>query len=350
MPTGQVAVRVKPVKTEPCDLPVEPLNLTQREENSKMSENHEISGALSNANHSISIQGTKQVINEHLHVAVERAKQRSNSTCYYMPGKVSGESVQFLLDTACIKSVLANHVFERLPPGLKSQLQGGKLRLSFDIMEEQFVETFVVSEQRADASLSISFLAHQGCVIDFEKAILYVNSKELPCVDKAGIVIKASKHVVNDTGCQNQLKCESSKSAGFVLSVNCIQTLSGFIPTHVEDKNVRQGNYTKPLRSKNCQPVIHASHNACSKVDKILDVNGITQPINSDKRARYMVRYTRLTDAIEIPKRHQCAGTDTTLTRSELAKHLVRRKKPPDKNTNMPTRKLGRIHFSQTVG
>ena len=45
------------------------------------------------------------------------------SSSFFLPGKVMGRPVQFLIDTGCTSNLLSRHVFDRLPTEMKNRLQ-----------------------------------------------------------------------------------------------------------------------------------------------------------------------------------------------------------------------------------
>ena len=50
--------------------------------------------------------------------AVVQALERPYTTSYFLPGKLEGQSVQFL-DTGCTTNLLSKHVFDRLPERIR---------------------------------------------------------------------------------------------------------------------------------------------------------------------------------------------------------------------------------------
>ena len=51
----------------------------------------------------------------------QQVYDRPHQASYFIPGRVEGRPVQFLLDTGCTTNLLGKHVFDRLPERIKSQ-------------------------------------------------------------------------------------------------------------------------------------------------------------------------------------------------------------------------------------
>ena len=60
---------------------------------------------------------------EVLEEAVVQALERPYTTSYFLPGKLEGKPVQFLVDTGCTTNLLSKHVFDRLPERIKCRLE-----------------------------------------------------------------------------------------------------------------------------------------------------------------------------------------------------------------------------------
>ena len=54
---------------------------------------------------------------------VAQVLERPYTTSYFLPGKLEGRPVQFLIDTGCTTNLLSKHVFDRLPERIKSGLE-----------------------------------------------------------------------------------------------------------------------------------------------------------------------------------------------------------------------------------
>ena len=47
--------------------------------------------------------------------------KRPYEASYFLPGKLAGRPVHYLLDTGCTTNLLGKHVFDKLPPHIRSQ-------------------------------------------------------------------------------------------------------------------------------------------------------------------------------------------------------------------------------------
>ena len=93
--------------------------------------------------------------------AVTQVLDRPYTTSYFLPGKLEGKSVQFLIDTGCTTNLLSRHVFDWLPERIKSGLEEsdshcvmadgtqlpfyGVLRLPLRVRDVKAEEIFMVS-------------------------------------------------------------------------------------------------------------------------------------------------------------------------------------------------------------
>ena len=55
--------------------------------------------------------------------AAVQALERPYTTSYFLPGKLEGKPVQFLVDTGCTTNLLSKHVLNRLPERVRSELE-----------------------------------------------------------------------------------------------------------------------------------------------------------------------------------------------------------------------------------
>ena len=194
------AVRVYPTAVEPCSEALVAPERFQREDNSTTARNYEKSGICMNASPSTEIARDRIVGQEF--APTNQLIDDLKHTCYYIPGKISSKSVQFLIDTGCTRSVLSKNMFDRMPLNIREKLQPndlqgimadgsilpmiGKITIPCTVRNEVFNETFIVSTITDDAILGVSFLKEKGCTLNCSKSVLCLNGKELPCVDKTG--------------------------------------------------------------------------------------------------------------------------------------------------------------------
>jgi len=132
---------------------------------------------------------------------------------YFLPGKVSGKPVTFLLDSGCTKNLLSRHVFDALPHKERREIEPyigehgtladgscipfyGIIVLTGRVRDQVIQETFVVSQLEEDAILGMPFLKRHRCRINFSKFAILMASKELTCVDKSGCPLMGGVQVV----------------------------------------------------------------------------------------------------------------------------------------------------------
>ena len=135
------------------------------------------------------------------------------NTCYFLPGKVQGKPVRFLIDTGCTTNLLAKHVFDRLPPSSRQTLRPytdshgtmadgstlpfyGVIELPCRIRDVMVTETFIVSKLGDDAILGMPFLVTNECSMEFGRPILKLKDRSLACIDRQGNALVSSVQVV----------------------------------------------------------------------------------------------------------------------------------------------------------
>ena len=103
-----------------------------------------------------------------------RIVRRPYGASYFLPGKLAGHPVHFLIDTGCTTNLLGKHVFDRLPPYVRSQMEEcdshgvmadgtrlpfyGVIRASLQLREAKAEDSFVISQISEDAILGMPFL------------------------------------------------------------------------------------------------------------------------------------------------------------------------------------------------
>ena len=149
----------------------------------------------------------------------------------FLPGKVEGHSVKFLLDSGCTLNLLSCAVFEKLPESLKRSISAykvpgkladgsalpfhGQLELSVRLRSEQARITMVVADIEFDAILGMPFFHDHACEIMFGDATLVMNGKPLRCTNQYGIDFTSKIQVVSSVtipACSEKLiKCRLCK-------------------------------------------------------------------------------------------------------------------------------------------
>jgi len=144
----------------------------------------------------------------HAHEVSPQDKNRSVSaqpygSSYFLPGKLAGKAVTFLLDTGCTTNLLSRHLFNTHSVRDRASLEPyegehgtladgscipfyGIIELTGRIRDQVINETFIVSQLKEDAILGIPFLKRHRCHIDFNKSAVVMARRELACVDRFG--------------------------------------------------------------------------------------------------------------------------------------------------------------------
>ena len=152
--------------------------------------------------------------------------------CLYIPGKVAGQKVQYLVDTGCSDNVLSRALFNQLPRSVQAELvvdqtsarmaDGtglliyGSVTLPCRIRTVQVPIPFRVANITDDAILGMRFLNDNKCSIVMDKGMLLLGDQPLACVDRTGHPIVNRVQVVQTTtivpGREAQLICRVTTS------------------------------------------------------------------------------------------------------------------------------------------
>ena len=173
-------------------------------------------------------------------IEVEQAQQifdKPHQASYFVPGKVEGRPVQFLIDTGCTTNLLAKHVFDRLPEKIRSQKREyakyglladgtrlpfyGILQLDVRLRQVKTTEVFIISQLNEDAILGMPFLVERQCRMDFKRPVLLLDGQELKCTDRQGRLLSNQIQAVR----REVLLPESEKT------VLCRVTSRNYCPT-----------------------------------------------------------------------------------------------------------------------
>ena len=145
----------------------------------------------------------------------------------YVPGKIAGSSVTYLLDTGATDNILAKSVFNQLPSKIKSQLNHqtstasladgsglliyGSITLNCRVRCVPTEITFYVANVAEDAILGMQFFTDYQCHLLLDTAILKIGGHELYCVDKHGNNLSVKVQVTRATripaNSEYQLQC-----------------------------------------------------------------------------------------------------------------------------------------------
>jgi len=133
---------------------------------------------------------------------------------YFLPGKVAGKTVTFLLDSGCTTN-LSHRVFDALPHKERRGIEPyagehatladescipfyGIIELTRCVCDQVIQKTFIISQLEEDAILGMPFFKRHGCRIDFSKSAMLMAGKELTCVDKFGRPLLGGVQVVRN--------------------------------------------------------------------------------------------------------------------------------------------------------
>ena len=130
----------------------------------------------------------------------------------FLPGRVVGQTVQFLLDTGCTTNLIAKHVFDRLPKAVRGEIQEydsygsmadgtrlpfyGMITIPMRLRNMKFDETFVICGIKEDLILGMPFLVKHHCAVEFGRSALVVEGQSLMCTDRQGRNLSSGIQVV----------------------------------------------------------------------------------------------------------------------------------------------------------
>jgi len=103
---------------------------------------------------------------------------------YFLPGKIAGKAVTFLLDSGCTMNLISCQLFDTLSAKLRGEMEPydgeygtladrscipfyGIVELMRRVRDQAIRETLIVSQLKEDAILGMPFLKRHGCHIDF---------------------------------------------------------------------------------------------------------------------------------------------------------------------------------------
>jgi len=142
-----------------------------------------------------------------------RVRVQPYSGSYFLPGKIAGKAVTFLLNSGCTPNYLSRWLFDILSTrgnaglvpyqGELSTLADGScipfngiIELTGRVCDQAIQETFIVSQPKEDAILGMPFLMRYKRHINFSKSAVVMAGRELACVDKFGRPLVVSVQVV----------------------------------------------------------------------------------------------------------------------------------------------------------
>ena len=130
----------------------------------------------------------------------------------FVPGRVGGRNLAFLVDTGCTHNLLSRTVFDRLPAPIRQHMKTqestatmadgsglpiyGSIRLEGRLRNTKFVADFLVCRISDDGILGMSFLREQDCSVACDKGLLVMRGTPIPCTDKMGRLLSNKVQVV----------------------------------------------------------------------------------------------------------------------------------------------------------
>ena len=138
-----------------------------------------------------------------------RAQQSAGTQGYYLPGHLSGERVQCLIDSGCTVSVVSCDTFRSLPRRIRETLEGkegvahvadgsetrtlGYVTLKGRLRHWRFPShRFLVADVVDDVLLGLDFLESHDALLDFANCELQVGADRLRCQDRDGNHMQSS--------------------------------------------------------------------------------------------------------------------------------------------------------------
>jgi len=142
-----------------------------------------------------------------------RVQPHGNS--YFLPGKITGKAVAFLLDSGCTTNLIGRRLFDTLSAKVQGEMEPyngeygtladgscipfyGIIELMGRVRDQAIRETFIVSQLKEDAIFGMPFLKRHGCHIDFGKSAMVMAGRDLACVDKFGRPLVGGVQVVRN--------------------------------------------------------------------------------------------------------------------------------------------------------
>ena len=143
------------------------------------------------------------------------ATSDEQQSCLFVPGRLGGRALKYLIDTGSSKNLLSRAVFDRLPEHMRSRLDPlssiatmadgsglpmyGQIELDGRLRNTKFRATFLVCKITDEAILGMQFLREQNCTVSCDRGLLIVGSETIPCVDTLGRLLCNKVQVLRAT-------------------------------------------------------------------------------------------------------------------------------------------------------
>ena len=138
-----------------------------------------------------------------------------SQTCLYLPGKIEGRSLQYLLDTGSSDNILSRTFFNDLPRRIQQTLQTsettasmadgsglhiyGTIELTCRIRTLRVTIRFRVANITNEAILGMRFLSGYKCTLQVDKGLLAIEDTFLSCTTRDGSLVTNKVQVVDTT-------------------------------------------------------------------------------------------------------------------------------------------------------
>ena len=117
----------------------------------------------------------------------------------FVPGRVAGRNLSFLVDTGCTHNLLLRTVFDRLPAQMRQQMVYGEtvaaiadgsglhiygsISLTGRLRNVPFEARFLVCRISDNGILGMEFLSRHDCSVACDKGLLVMGGKTTQCMD-----------------------------------------------------------------------------------------------------------------------------------------------------------------------
>ena len=139
----------------------------------------------------------------------------SPTSSLFLPGKVEGHALHYLIDTGCSLNLLSKRIFDLLPVKVTRGLQSseiksgtladgsglefyGQVELNGRIRSETAEITFIVADIEPDAILGMPFLRDSQCQVNCADSVVELNKKRLSCTNQHGVDFNSKVQLVAD--------------------------------------------------------------------------------------------------------------------------------------------------------
>ena len=130
----------------------------------------------------------------------------------FVPGKVAGKSLSFLVDTGCTHNLLSRTVFDRLPAQTRQQMVYGEtvaamadgnglhiygsIGLTGRLRNVPFEARFLVCRVSNNAILGMEFLSRHDCSVACDKGRLVMGGQPIQCMVQMGRLLANKVQII----------------------------------------------------------------------------------------------------------------------------------------------------------